>query len=245
MIPTTDYACMFDGHDLTQFFVVDYQMERRLPTWEPALVDVPARSGALFGGTRANPVTIGMRLAVIDRYRDRRQELLRMLAGWLAVDEPKKLVLGDEGGAYRLAIPSDDAQVTPHLNADSVELTFTCPDPLLHGETRTATVPSGGTATIHVVGTAPTAPRITVSAKGAATGWTLAMPDGSGIHADIPSGATRAIVADCAERTLTVGGETAMLATSYYWPVLNPGDNVLTMTAGTGAATIEWEELWW
>lgn len=244
MTPTIDYACTFDGHDLDEFFAVDYQMERRLPTWEPSLVDVPARSGAIFGGTRATPVTIGMRLVVLERFRDRRQELLRMLAGWLAVDEPKKLVLGDEGGRYRLAVPTEEAPITPYLNGDVVEVYFTCPDPLLHGETRTATVPSGGTATIRVGGTAPTAPRVTASATGGASGWTLTMPNG-GIHAEIPNGTTRAVVADCAARTLTVGGSVAMLAPAYDWPTLAPGENVLTMTAGTGAATIEWEELWW
>lgn len=238
------YACTFDGHDLAEFFGIEYHMQRGLPAWEPALVDVPGR-GSLFGGTRALPATITMQLVALADTRDERQEALRMLAGWLAVDEPRPLWLGDEGGRYRLAVPTDEAPVEAYLNADSVEVTFTCPDPLLHGQRQSVTVPSGGSVTILVDGTAPAEPTITASATGDSGGaWSLVTEGGNGIYAAIPSGTTRAVAADVATRTLTVGGTVAMLNTAYDWPTLAPGQHTLTMT-GTGTCTVEWEELWW
>lgn len=240
------YVCAFDGHDLTVLFSVEYHMTRRLPTWEPALVDVPGM-GALFGGTRAMPATITMKLVSLDQTRDGRQEALRTLAGWLAVDEPKQLILGDEGGRYRLAIPTDEAVIEPFLNADSVEVSLTCPDPLLHGTERTVTVPSGGSVTINVGGTAPARPTITASAATGSPGgaWSVTTESGSGIYASIASGTSKAVFADVATRTLTVGGSVAMLNAAYDWPTLAPGTHILTMAQGTGAATVTWEELWW
>ena len=240
------YTCTFDGHDLTLLFSVEYHMSRALPTWEPTLVEVP-NTGALFGGTRALPVTITMQLVSLDSTRDGRQEALRTLAGWLAVDEPKQLILGDEGGRYRLAIPTDEAAIEPFLNADSVEVSFTCPDPLLHGTERTVTVPSGGSVTISVGGTAPARPTITAnSARGSSSGaWAVTTESGSGIYAAIASNTTRAVVANVATRTLTVAGSVVMLNAAYDWPILTPGSHTLTMSQGTGAATVKWEELWW
>lgn len=239
------YACTFDGHDLAEWFGIEYHMQRGLPTWEPTLVDVPGR-GVLFGGTRALPATITMQLVALADTRDERQEAMRLLAGWLAVDEPKKLWLGDEGGRYRYAVPTDEAAIEPYLNADSVEVTFTCPDPLLHGQRQSVTVPSGGSVSILVDGTAPAEPTVTASATGGSGGaWALVTEDGGGIYASIPSGTTRAVAADVATRTLTVGGSVAMLNAAYDWPTLTPGTHTLTMSQGTGACTVEWEELWW
>lgn len=242
----TEYASTFDGHDLASLFAIDYQMERQLPVWEPTLVDVPGR-GSLFGGTRALPVTIRMTLVTQAPTRDERQEALRTLAGWLAVDEPRPLYLGDEGGRYRMAVPTEEAEVTPYLDADAVEVTFTCPDPLLHGTRMRATVPSGGTVRIDVGGTAPAQPTISASAAHGASGggWSVVTDEGRGIYANIAQDATRTLVADVAHRTLVVGGSAAMLDTDYDWPTMTPGARTLTMALGTGEAVVEWEELWW
>lgn len=240
------YACTFDGHDIAEFWSIEYHMTRTLPTWSPTLVEVPA-NGALFGGTRAEPVTITMQLVALDDTRDGRQEALRTLAGWLAVDEPRPLYLGDEGGRYRLAVPTDEAPIEPFLNADSVEITFTCPDPLLHGATQRVTVPSGGSVSIRVGGTAPARPTITASAATGSAGgaWSVVTEDGGGIYAAIAGGSSKPVFADVATRVLKVDGTVTMLNASYDWPTLTPGTHTLTMTQGTGAAIVEWEDLWW
>ena len=77
----------FDGHELTKFFSVRWGVERPLPEWTPNLVTVPGRAGAILAGTRAEPTTVSMELAYIDKSRTRRQEAARTLASWLAVDE--------------------------------------------------------------------------------------------------------------------------------------------------------------
>lgn len=241
----SDYAFEFDGHDLNSLFVVS-SVQRGLPPREPTLVDVPGRSGALFGGTRATPPTITVSLYAIGSTREQRQQAMRTLAGWLAVDEPKRLVLGDEGGRYRLAVPSADASMSQWIDADSVEVTFTCPDPWLYGEVMTETLPSGGTLAITVGGTAPTWPTITANATGGSQGsWIVTLEDGTGIYASIPSGTTHALTADCGARTLVVNEGVAMLPPSYDWPRLTPGAHTLTMAQGTGDATVTWVERWW
>lgn len=240
------YSLIFDGHDLTEHFAIERHATRTLGVWEPNLVDVPGRSGALFGGTRRMPVTLTFDLYAIDGTREERQQAMRMLAGWLAVDEPKQLVLGDESPRYRMAVPSGEGMQEAYLNADHASVTFTCPDPWLYGEVVTETLPSGGTLTITVGGTAPTWPTITANATGGSQGsWIVTLEDGTGIYASIPSGTTHALTADCAERTLVVNEGVAMLPPSYDWPRLAPGAHTLTMAQGTGDATVTWVERWW
>lgn len=236
----------YNGLVLTDLFTVEYHVERQLASWEPQLVDVPGRDGAIVGGSRAAATTVSMSLYAVGGTREQRQASMRTLAAALAVREPKQLVLSDEGGLWRMAMPTDEVPMSAFLNADSVQVAFVCPDPWLYGETRTATVPSGGSATIDVGGTAPTWPTITASATGGSQGtWILTTETGSGIYAAIASGATRSLSADCAKRVVTVNQTNVMLPPSYDWPELTPGEHTLTMTQGTGAATVTWVERWW
>lgn len=240
------YQLTFDGHALSDFFTIERHATRSLSVWETSLVDVPGRDGSMFGGTRHAPVSLSFDLYAIGGTRDERQQAMRALAGWLAVDEPKVLQLGDEGGLWRMAIPNDESTQEAYLNADYASVTFVCPDPWLYGEAHTATIPSGGTLTINVGGTAPTWPTITANATGGSGGgWSVTVDGGAGIYAAIPSGTTYTLEADCGGRRITVNHETAMLPPAYDWPKLEPGTRTLTMAQGTGAAAIKWVERWW
>lgn len=236
----------FDGHDLTSLFVVSHELARGLPKWEPVLVDVPARVGTIYGGTRALPLEITLQLCPRSLDRDTRHESFRTLAGWLAVSEPRQLVLGDEGGRYRLAVPTDTAEITPYLDGDVVEVKLTCPDPRLYGETKTKTVGTSAT-NVTIGGTAATALTVSVTATPNSSGnWTLTnITTGEYILVKLATGSSHAVAIDCAKRTLTVDGAVKALSTDSDWLVLDPATYSLRVTAGSGTATLSWREMWW
>lgn len=248
------YPVLFDGHCLSDLFTVEYHMERALPKWQPNVIEAPASTGALFGGTQPQPVEITMELYTFDKTRDERQEALRTLAGWLAVDSPRVLQLGDEGGRYRYAIPTDNAPIEAFLNAERVEVTFICPDPRLYGKERTVTVPAGGSATFVVGGTAPTMPTIytEVMASGANQYWRLGLEDGTYIlyqplHYAPGVLYIDKLTIDCERRTVRSWDETKMLPPTSDWLTLPPGEHTLTMTTDGDPedATVTYREMWW
>ena len=125
----------FDSHDLSTLFKVA-PPERNLVTWEPTLIDSP-RYGAIAAGTKAQPLQIALTLTTFADTLEGRLADLHTLAGWLAVDEPKELVLTDERPYYpstwnsrmlRFALPTGTPQITYAHNAASAKVTFVCPD---------------------------------------------------------------------------------------------------------------------
>ena len=239
------YSLVFDNHDLTKLFRVELD-SRTAASWEPSLVDVPGRNGAVFGGTKAQPVDVSMRLWSLAKTRVERQQDVRTLASWLAVDEPRPLYLGDEGGLWRMAIPAGTFDVSAYLNAESIPVTFRCLDPVLYGETEAVEVPSGGSVSFRVGGTAPTFPTVTADAAfedGTAGYWQLWLDEQTHLDADTGAAAT-SVSADCGRRVLLVGGLVQMLQTDADWLRLTPGTHTIRMV-GTGAASVEWVERWW
>ena len=238
------YTLTFDGHDLGGLFTVA-EVARTVAVFEPTTADVPGRDGALVTGTRAMPVDVIVTLWPKAATHEGRLSSLRTLAAWLAVDEPKALALSDEGGLWRMAMPADTADLTAYVDAASVGVTFRCFDPVLFGEEVSVTVPSGGSLTVEVGGTAPTWP--TVSAESARDGssgyWRLTLDGQTNLDADTGS-ATVPVTADCERRVLTVNNSVQMLRPAADWLRLTPGSHRIVMN-GTGAATLTWRERWW
>lgn len=249
------YPVLFDGHELGSLFLVEWHVERELTAWQPDIVDAPGAIGSLWGGTQAQPVSVSMELTIIDKSRDGRQEALRTLAGWLAVDSPRVLQLGDEGGRYRMAAPTGNAGVSALLDADTVQIGFICPDPRLYGRLREIFVPvNGGPVTFAVGGTAPTMPTLStlISATGADQYWRAALEDGSYVIMQPLTYGTSldydTIVVDCASRVMKSRNVVRMLPPSADWLVLTPGEHTLTVTSDSGGETetlVSWREMWW
>lgn len=244
---STKYPVVFDGHELTKFFSVRWGLERPLPEWTPNLVTVPGRAGAILAGTHAEPTNVSMELVYIDTDRAKRQEAARTLASWLAVDEARPLILGDEGGLYRMAIPSGAASVTEYLNAESINITFTCPDPIMWGGEHQVVVPSDGEVTFKVGGTAPTRPLVVASqaqAKAAVGWWRLTLDGLHQFDVAVSTSSTQQLSADCENRVLLVSGSPKVLRPTCSWIELEPGEHTLAMD-GYGAATVTWRDRWW
>lgn len=235
----------FDGVDLTDLFIVS-DLRRALVPRDVSLVDVPGRDGSLFSSVSNTARTITMTMTVRSQDVLARSQAIRQLAAILSTAEPRPLAISDDSGLYYMAVPSSDTDGERFINAERFVVTFTCPDPWLYGDTVTETLPSGGSLALTVGGTAPTWPTITANATGGSQGsWIVTMEDGSGIYAAIPSGTTYDVTANCDERSMSVNDSVAMLPPSYDWPRLAPGAHTLTMTQGTGDATITWQERWW
>ena len=235
-------SLFFDNHELSELFTVERHVIRRLPTWEPNLVDVPGMSGAIYAGTRALPTTVEMDLYFLSEDRHQRQVDIRTLASYLAVDEPKALVLGDEGGLWRKAVPQLEQPITAYLNADAVHLTFICPDPWLYGLTRTC--PLSASTIVRVGGTAPTLIDIEVTS---ATSGTLAIANTTTGETmsigTVQSGAN--IKALSTEHRLIVNGTEKVLPVLSDWLTAQPGSNELTLTGGGSSVVAKFVERWW
>lgn len=236
----------FDGHALTDDYRVSDLQVSLLPR-SIGTAKVPGRDGTIFTGANLEEKTITLTLTALGRDVRDRQEAGRALASILAVGEPRPLALSIDGGLYYMAIPSSKGDISRFMNADRFEVEFTVPDPVMHGASRTVTVPSGGSVTFQVGGTYPTMP--VISAPQAANNssihaWRLRLDNDSYVIATIPSGVSSApVIADCAQRTLRVNGTVTLLRPEADWLVLEPGSHTLAMT-GTGEATVTFEERW-
>lgn len=233
----------FDGVDLTALGIVGEYRGPLLPR-EIYREQVAGRDGDVFLGARYSAKTITLRLTVRAQDPAERQRAVRVLAAVLAVDEPKPLVLSIDGGLYHRAIPTSNGDGTRYLNHTSFDVDFEVLDPAAYGETRTVTVPSGGSVTFEVGGTYQTMPTVvaTQAKNDASAGrWKLILDGGDYLIANVASAAR--LEADCYARTLKVAGATRVLELDGDWLVLTPGTHELVMT-GTGAATVTYPERW-
>lgn len=235
----------FDGTELTQMAVVSGWDTQLLPR-ESSAVTVPGMDGAIFTGARLAERQVTVRMALVGHGAAQRRAEARDIAAALMTERPARLSASVDGGLYYMAVATSTPDMTRMVGGLAFDVTFTCPDPVAYGEARTVTVPSGGSVTFTVGGSYPTMP--TVSAPAAANGaggfWQLALEDGTHLDATIPEGlATAAVTADCQGRVLTVNGDVALLQPAADWLRLEPGMHTLTM-AGTGAATVAFDERW-
>ena len=235
----------FDGHDLTALARVS-DLRTSVLARDVRCEDVDGRDGSVYTGASLSARRITLTLSLLGVDMEERRERARELAAILNVPEPRPLCLSVDGGRYYMAVPSTGETTRIRPAADSFDVEFTVPDPVARGETRTVTVPSGGSVTFDVGGTYPTRPRISAAAAKNGSGgfWRLRLEDGSYLLATIPSGVSSApVVADCEARTLRVNNFVALLVPDADWLVLEPGTHTLEMT-GTGAATVTFEERW-
>lgn len=233
----------FNDVELTQWAVVSGWNTALLPR-EATEKAVPTFDGAIFAGARLTTRTITVRMALRAKDLMERQEEARAIARVLLTDEPAPLAVSIDGGRYYMAIATSTTDMTRMVGALAFDVTFACYDPVAYGDDIELVVPSGGSVKFNVGGTYPTMPIITApAATGGSDGiWSLTLEDGMQLAANVGTSAT-ALTADCADRTLTIGGAVTMLRPTSDWLVLEPGEHTLTM-AGTGAATVTFSERW-
>ena len=242
--PYGTWPVTFDGHDLTELFLVT-DVSRPWPSLSANVADNPA-GGSFLTGLRQDAAEVSMTLYAFGSTYERR-EAARALASWLAVDGPRELAFGDDGGLCYMAVPDGTADSERLYWQEAVTVSFIVPEPVMLGDRMAATVPSGATASVGVGGTAPARPLIGASAavRNPSTGlWGVRdTASGSFVRVALPTASPSAVTIDCERRTATVNGESALVTLDSDWLELAPGAHALAVD-GTGAATLTWRERW-
>lgn len=237
---------IFDGVNLSDSFAIT-DVARPDPELEPDTRSVPGMDGIIMAGANLGSVTIEMTLTAVGRTKQERTEAMHALTAFLnKTDEPRPLSFTDEDGLYRMAVPVSGGSRKGFFRADSKRVVFLVPDPILYGKERTATVPSGGTAYIHVGGTYKTRPKITAQSavRSSENLWGVRLDDGDYSYVAIPTSSASEVSIDSQSRAVTVSGSTSMITLSSDWLELEPGEHIISMTQGTGAASVSWVERW-
>lgn len=145
----------FDGHDLETLFVCG-DPKITILSAEPNTKTLDSRNGEVFIGSRWGASTVAFSIGVYGTALERRNAFSQ-LGAWLDVDEPKQLILPDTPDRYYLAIPDGSLDLERGIGGEISQLSFTLVDPIAYSTTETTiTVPSVGSITFNVGGTAPT-----------------------------------------------------------------------------------------
>lgn len=236
----------FDGHDFDELFIVGNPRMSVL-SYAPNYADSQSRDGAAVKGIRKGTASVTFTLVALGSHSEIRDKW-STLGAWLDVDEPRKLVLPDTPDRYYLAVPDGSLDINRAINGESTEITFTVTEPTSYGTVHSVVVPSGGSVTFRVGGTAPARPVITASnatRNQSSLVWGLRLDDGDYVHVATGLASAVQVVADCDARTLSVNGAATIPTIDSDWLVLTPGTHTLRMDNGTGAATVRWRERWY
>lgn len=213
------------------------------PLVEPLALTVPGRSGMHLLGSALEPLQIRVRLhldAGIALDAAARARMRREIAAVLCADGPGELVPPSADGlsyapcALTAASGWDDL-----FEAGSMDVAFTCLDPVAYGREASATA-----ASFDVGGTAPTWPVVELTASGAAR---IAVSEASGLDVEVTDGLTAGarVRIDVLAETVTVDGvdAAARVALGSRFEPLPPGRRSMTF-AGCSTHTVSWRERW-
>ena len=236
----------WNGTVLTNTFTV--LVEKDMPSFTVNKTSVPLKDGVLVNGVTLGCPTFKLTF-VLDGTATQRETKRRRIAALFDVDEPKKLYIGRDDGAYYYAVPSGNATLGEYVSSGKVVISLMVTEPAAYGSTRTATVPSGGSVTITVGGNYPTYPII--SSRDAVRDsttllWGVRMEDGTHMHVPTARDTYRYIDIDCSKRTSTISSEFTpnMMTLDSDWFVFTPGTHTIENDQGTGPSTLTWIERW-
>lgn len=239
-------SLIFDGHDFSTLFVWgDPQIT--ILNAKPDTREVSGRNGAAFVGMTYDVSTVAFTIAALGDAETRRVAL-STLGQWLMVDEPKPLYLPDTPDRYYLAVPGAGLDLTRGIGGEMAQMTFTLVDPVAYGDTQTASLPSGGSVSINVNGTAPTYLNVVADSavrNGTALVWGVQVDNLDFVHVATGSNSSRKVEIYSDERICKVQDALTLPTLDSDWLKLEPGAHTVAMDYGTGAATLSWVERWY
>lgn len=239
----------YNGHDFSTLCVYG-DPELSILNSIPDNREISGRNGMAFIGMTYGVSTVTFSLAVTGTASERRAKL-STLGQWLMVDEPKPLYLPDTPDRYYLAVPDGALDMERGIKGEITKLNFTLTDPVAYGEQKTITLPSRGSLTFTVGGTAPT-----YLFRDLAVAET---PDAStlryGIRLDnsqtwCVSGNTTSNIRvgpfDFEKRILMVDGVVSVPTLDSDWFALTPGEHTLENYLGGGTNMwLKYRERWY
>lgn len=236
----------FDGHRLNDLFFVG-DVDVGLPEFAPD-VDERHGRGSVVRSTRMGSLELSVRLVAKPVQGARPRESVSKLLSWLDVDGPRPLTLSSDGGLVRMCVPRG-APTPEGEYYDDLTVTFLQPDPLLFGEERSVTVPSGGSASFVVGGDAPTWPKVagqSVTRDSSTQLWGIRLDEGDFMRVKLPTSSAQSVLIDCDEDAggVRVAGVTSMLTLDSDWWELSPGTHAVRNELGGGSCVVSWRERW-
>ena len=239
----------YNGHDLTTLFTCG-DPEITILDSTPDNREVSGRNGAAFVGMKYGVPSVACTIAAFGTPSERRAKF-STLGQWLMVDEPKPLYLPDTPDRYYLAVPSGALQLTRGFDGETATLTFELTDPVAYGEQKMITLPSRGSLTFTVGGTAPTYFYRDLAAIGTPDASTLRY----GIRLDnsqtwcVTHDSTsnlRVGPFDFEKRSLMVDGVVSVPTLDSDWFALTPGEHTLENYLGGGTSLwLKYRERWY
>lgn len=235
----------FDDVELTERFILS-DLSRPIPGNSVDVLDVPGMDGVLIKSAKIASGKISFTLWPHWMDSSGLREAVREIAALMAVDEPRRLSFSDDGNLYYMAIPDGGMEVRELADAFAVECSFVVPSPAMYGETRSVTVPSGGSVSFAVNGTYPA--KLVVEASSAVRGtsdlWGIRLDSGLYSHVKLANGNATAVKIDATSRKVSVASATKLMTIGSDWLELTPGEHTLANDYGTGACTATWVERW-
>ena len=239
-------SLIFDGHDFSTLFVWgDPQIT--ILNAKPDTREVSGRNGAAFVGMTYDVSTVAFTIAALGDAETRRVAL-STLGQWLMVDEPKPLYLPDTPDRYYLAVPGAGLDLTRGIGGEMAQVSFTLVDPVAYGDTQTASLPSGGSVSVNVNGTAPTYLNVVATSavrNSSAQVWGVQLDSVDYVHVATGSSSARKVEIYSEERICKVQDALTLPTLDSDWLKLEPGTHTIAMDYGTGAATLSWVERWY
>lgn len=237
---------IFNSSTLTASYIVT-NVQRPFAVRTHDLVTVPARNGAILGNSRFEVAEIVMDIVLAGDTRRNRADEMRILAAILNNETPVQLSFSDDDGKYYLAMGSG-GNITRYIGADYIEgVTFTCADPVMFGETRTESF-SGGSATIQSKGNMPCDITMDFTSASGNSDDLFIIRDtvmGSDLEIPIPTGTTPTVEIDCRNRTVLVGGASAVPTLASDWfEGFTTGNRTFSIFGGSGTGTITVQDRW-
>lgn len=232
----------FNGTRLdTNWWVTD--VSRPKPEFAVKSEPLDGADGSFYRGSSLNAANVVVGLA--PKTSSNIPALYDALMRLLRVDAPKKLVFGDEGGRYRMAVPAGLPSMQEWHDYSTIALEFHCPHPALYGASGTATL-STSSSSFQVGGNYPALAVVSSSdaTKSGSGLWGVRFDNRAYMRVPHAASGAVAVRIDAEARTARVNGSASMVTLDSDWVELAPGSHSARIDQGGGTATLTWTERW-
>ena len=236
----------FNGVTISDFFEVA-GVTRPLVGRVNTTTEVSGMDGNRITGSVMMPNRLIVSFVMGERDSTERREAVRNLTSMLHTTELAPLMFASDNGLYYMAILDGEVPIQEHVRSGIVEVNFVTESPALYGETRTVTVPSGGSVRIYVDGVYVTYPKISGSVNGSSSAsyqWGLRLDERDYMRMVTGSTSARLVTMDCEKRLATLSGAVKLPTLTSDWFELSPGFHTIRNDIGSGASTVTWQERW-
>lgn len=238
------YGLLFNGQHSNDLGLYMKSKKRMiLPATKDEYIEIPGRDGSiLFAGTLTDHID-EIKFSVATTSLEALRAKSRQVAAWLFTRARSSLIYDDEPDLYYMAKVANQLDLEPMIAAGQFSVQWRCL-PLAYSivESTLSKTVTTTPETINYAGTYNALPIITITATGDITNPSITIEDKTLIYTGTLT-AGQSLVINCGTYQVTKAGANVMGSVSGYFPVLYPGDNEVTMSAGC-SLQIVYRERW-